>query len=107
MDTKTSTNACPECSQAISPNRVFCSSDCKRVWNNRLLKEGGSLMLLAKAWRQGRNKKNGVSKNAFTEFCLAVDRSNAEDRAAGRMKAIDVLENRYRRMGLRPDSWVT
>lgn len=95
---------CPECAElfdATDPRKVFCCNPCKRAWNNRMLKRGAPLMLLLQAWRQGRHKKgDGAAKFAFTELCIAIDEASAEDRAAGRPPALEVLRNRYRRQGL-------
>ena len=95
---------CPECGArfaASHPLYTFCTPAHKRAWNNRMLARGGSLMLLMQAWRQGRHKKgDGAAKYAFTELCIAIDEASAEDRAAGRPPALEVLRNRYRRQGL-------
>jgi hypothetical protein len=95
---------CPECGdlfELTDPRKVFCCNEHKRAWNNRMLGRGGALMLLMQAWRQGRHKKgDGAAKYAFTELCIAIDEASAEDRAAGRPPALEVLRNRYRRQGL-------
>lgn len=100
---------CPECRATFSPkdNRcTFCCEEHRRVYHNRDLSLGGPNMILAKAWRLGRHKKgNAVAKNAFVDFCTALDAANAADKEAGRMPAIKVLENRYRAQGLKPENW--
>ena len=62
-------------------------------------------MLQAKAWRLSRHHSSPAAKMGFAEFCLYVDRLNAEDREAGRPSAVKVLDARYRSQGLNPDTW--
>lgn len=98
---KTRRAPCPECMGAMDDKdlrAVFCCEEHKRAYHNRDL-AGGALIILAKAWRQGRHKKGGdpTAKFAFAEFCNALDRLNAEDKAAGRQPALETLRARYRR----------
>ena len=91
---------CPECGEtfrADDPRRKYCTPEHKRAWENRQLVRGQGLVVLAQAWRQGRHRKGSVAaKWALNEFCLTLDRYSAEDTAAGRMRALDVLETRLR-----------
>lgn len=87
------------------PRKVFCCPAHKKAYHNRDLAVGGSLVILAKAWRQGRHRKadplmREAAKYAFSEFCLALDRATADDRASGRAPALEVLTGRYRRQGI-------
>lgn len=101
---KTPPATCPECGVSIrhkDPRRLFCTAEHKNAWNDRNKARGGSLVILLQAWRQGRHRKGDQTKGyALTELCLAVDRMSAEDKAAGRPAALDVLKGRYRRQGL-------
>ena len=95
---------CPECGARFvtsHPLYTFCTPAHKRAWNNRMLKRGGSLMLLMQAWRQGRHKKGDpLPAYALALLCAAIDEASAEDRAARRPSALEVLRNRYRTQGL-------
>lgn len=99
---------CPECgvrftfplNKGGSPKR-YCTPEHKRTWENRQLSRGMGLVILAQAWRQGRNRRGSkAAKWAFTDLCLALDRMSAEDREAGRLPALDVLTERLRAEGL-------
>ncbi len=103
----TSTRPCQECSTPFpidpkkggSPQR-YCSPEHKRAWENRQLSRGMGLVVLAQARRQGRHrKKSEVAKWALNEFATQLDRMSAEDKAAGRMAALDILTDRHRADG--------
>lgn len=96
--------ACPECTETFKPTdmrQFFCSTKCRRDYFNRDVKDAAPLMILMKAWRQGRHTKDpkmkAVAKEAFTLLCLAADEANAKDKAAGRTWALDMLRMRYQR----------
>jgi hypothetical protein len=98
---------CPECGGAFTvrdgkgATPLFCSRTHQARYNQRQASEGKALVLLVKAWRVGRNKKNPeAAKWAFGEFCSMADRLNAGDRAEGRQDALTVLERRHRREGI-------
>lgn len=99
---------CPECSTPFPviptkgglPQR-YCTPEHKRAWENRQLSRGQGIVTLAQAWRQGRHKRGSeAAKYAFTEFCLALDRFTAEDKLAGRPRALDVYADRMRAEGI-------
>lgn len=82
-----------------SPQR-YCTPEHKRAWENRQLARGQGLVVLAQAWRQGRHrKKSDIAKWALNEFATALDRMSAEDKATGRMSALDILADRHRSEG--------
>lgn len=95
---------CPECGEMFpySGKKVFCTTEHRVEWNNRMLSRGGALVPYAMAWRQSRNRKGKkeFARYVLNEFCLALDRYSAEDREAGRPPAIEVLESRFRGDGL-------
>src|ERR1700743_1001932 len=98
---------CPECGVAFTMREgkgakpLFCTRKHQAAYNTRQASEGKPLVLLVKAWRQGRHKRGSeAAKWALGEFCLMADRLNAEDRKAGRQDALRVLERRHRREGI-------
>ncbi len=107
MPTKTPKRRCSECGKSFTlvhkagAAQRYCSPEHKRAWENRQLARGQKVVTLAQAWRQGRHRKGSeAAKQAFTELCLAVDRMSAEDREAGRVRALDILADRYREQGI-------
>lgn len=95
---------CPECTKSMKgadPRAVFCTPRCRKIYHNRDTAIGGPLVVLAKAWRQGRHKKGSKAASyALAQFVDALDRANAADRSAGRMPALQMVEARYRRDGI-------
>lgn len=104
MPQKRYPHACPECSAVFWPDdirRRFCSPEHKRAWENRQTGRGQGLVILAQAWRQGRNKKGNVAaKWALNEFANLLDQMTRDDKASGRMPALMVLEARLKSEGL-------
>lgn len=104
---------CPECMTPFRGHimRIFCTEAHKRAWNNRQLGRGAPLVTLAMAWRQGKDvaradkgtpsekakARKEVAKLAFIDFCNELDRLAQEDRAAGRLPALTIVEDRARR----------
>jgi hypothetical protein len=95
---------CPECGVRFEPEHplaMFCSKPHKIAWMNRNYSEGGPLLVLAKAWRKSRHLKGDpIGAFAMGEFCIALDRLIAEDKAAGRADPVEVLKSRLRRQGI-------
>lgn len=91
---------CEDCGKVFTPTRgrqVFCAVACKNAAKDRAAVRGKTIMPLALAWRAGKSGKGGLtSKQAFRELCSTLDRFNAEDKAAGRATAIDVMARQYR-----------
>lgn len=85
---------CPECATSFEvvkkqgKARVFCSDACKQVHANRRTARGKSLVAIAQGWRQSRGSGD-FGKFLFAEMTAMLDQMNAEDLAAGRMKAVD------------------
>lgn len=96
-------HVCPECAQSFMGhfNKVFCSKEHRRAWFNRETKDGAPLNVLGKAWRLGRHKKGSeIAKAAFLDLCNEWDRQNADDRKAGRVSALAIMEDRHKRRAL-------
>lgn len=83
---------CPNCGATPvrkspkGPPPTFCSKDCKRSHNNRLLVEGRAVIGFLKAWRIDRGSGEIASKS-LAQVCEIVDLFNAQDLAAGRPRA--------------------
>lgn len=94
------TCSCEECGTVFVQrhvNQAFCSTACKNTLHNRAMYRGRSVMTLALAWRGAKSKRaDPVGKRAFAELCRELDRYNAEDRAAGRRSAYEVLARQLR-----------
>lgn len=101
---KTPQRRCPECAKLFpltDLRRRYCTPEHKRAWENRQTGRGQGPVFMAMAWRQGRHRKGSeAAKWAFSEFCIALDRMSAEDKASGRMSALDILTDRMRADGI-------
>ncbi len=88
---------CPECNQPFATQnrkRLFCSDAHKLAFHNRCAARGKVLIPLAMAWRTKRGG-GGTAKKALAEMCRLLDRYAAEDREAGRMRAVDYVERGF------------
>jgi endogenous inhibitor of DNA gyrase (YacG/DUF329 family) len=72
----------PERRSAKGPPPTFCSRQCKRSHNNRLLVEGRAVIGFLKAWRIDRGCGE-IAQKSFAQVCEIVDLFNARDREAG------------------------
>jgi len=95
MTTNLKTKTCPECGEPFALEtgkpgkpRVFCSNDCKAAHSNRRTARGKNLAAIAQGWRQTRGSGD-LGKFLFAEMTAMLDQWNAEDLAAGRMRAAD------------------
>lgn len=83
---------CAECSTCFKPRQItqlFCKPACQQAYHNRMKKRGGRLVPLAMACRENRNTE--TAKWAHTEWCALVSQFRAEDKAAGRMSAHELI----------------
>lgn len=105
---KTPRRACSECGKVFplvptkggAPQR-YCSPEHKRAWENRQLSRGQGLVILAQAWQEARHRKSakGFRGWVLNEMCAVINRYSAEDKAAGRLPALDILKDRQRADG--------
>lgn len=91
---------CPECGVAFlgGPDARFCTTTHKDAWHNRAGKRGKVAMPLVQAWAQARGRRGDKELRAwaFRELEKLADYYNAQDRAAGRMSAVDYLRPKMR-----------
>lgn len=76
----------PERSSPKGPPPIFCSKQCKRDMNNRLIVEGRAVIGLLKAWRIDRGTGE-IATRAFAQAVEVLDLFNAQDKAARRPRA--------------------
>lgn len=76
----------PERKSAKGPPPTFCSKQCKRDHNNRLLVEGRAVIGFVKAWRIDRGQGE-IAQKSLAQVCEIADLFNAQDLAAGRPRA--------------------
>lgn len=93
--------ACPECGQRFERKHhraQFCSPQHAKLYNNRQLARGQSIVGLAQAWRGARSSRDAgvreAAKMAFAQLCRELDTFNAEDRGGGRVSATQVYRRR-------------
>lgn len=100
-----STAASARCAECMSPfqrvqsAQLFCCREHKRAYNNRWLKRGAVIAPLYAAARMTRGGSRGdkiTGARARGDAEHLVQRWNDEDRAAGRMAAVDYVAARYR-----------
>lgn len=83
---------CPNCGKVPvrksdrGPSPTFCSKECKRAHNNRLLVEGRAVIGFLKAWRIDRGSGE-IAQKSLAQVCEIVDYFNAQDLEAGRPRA--------------------
>lgn len=89
---------CPECGEPFTATHhraMFCSPAHQAAFNDRGRVQGRAILLLAKAWREGRHDRDpddkAAAKAAFADLCRMLDEFSSEDRAASRPKAVKVL----------------
>lgn len=93
---------CPECLSSFvrkQPAQLFCKVEHKRAYNNRWLKRGAVLAPLYLAARLTRGGSRGdklTGARARRDAEHAGQRWIEEDRAAGRMPAVEYIAERYR-----------
>jgi endogenous inhibitor of DNA gyrase (YacG/DUF329 family) len=76
----------PERKSAKGPRPTFCTKECKRAHNNRLLVEGRAVIGFLKAWRIDRGSGE-IAQKSFAQVCEITDLFNARDLEAGRPRA--------------------
>lgn len=82
---------CPNCGRpaerksAKGPRPTFCSKECKRSHNNRLLVEGRAVIGFLKAWRVDRGVGE-IAQKSFAQVCEITDLFNAQDNTLGRVR---------------------
>jgi endogenous inhibitor of DNA gyrase (YacG/DUF329 family) len=83
---------CPNCGTVPvrkspkGPRPTFCSKQCKRDHNNRLLVEGRAIIGFAKAWRIDRGSGE-IAQQSLAQLCEIVDLFNAQDLELKRPRA--------------------
>jgi endogenous inhibitor of DNA gyrase (YacG/DUF329 family) len=86
------TRVCPNCGakperkSAKGPPPTFCTKECKRAHNNRLLVEGRAVIGFLKAWRIDRGSGE-IATKSLGQVCEIVDLFNAQDLEARRPRA--------------------
>lgn len=89
-----SQHPCPECGGDLPERaskgraRVFCTAKCKADHNNRMASRGKALAKIALGWRVARGSGE-AGRFLFSQMQEMLDAWNAEDNAAGRMRADD------------------
>lgn len=84
---------CAECRACFKPKQLkqaFCQPSCTLAWHNRAAKRGKLLTPLLIASREGRS--DPVAKWALSEYCRLAGMYRDEDKAAGRMSALNFLK---------------
>lgn len=76
----------PERKSAKGPPPTFCSKECKRDMNNRLIVEGRAVIGYLKGWRIDRGSGE-IAQKSLAQVCEIVDLFNAQDLAANRPRA--------------------
>jgi len=93
---------CPECGtlfRAAHPRQIFCSPAHKRAWHNRDTVRGARLTTLAMAAHSTRGGTRGdkeTGKRARRDSEQLMRQWDADDRAAGRMRAVEYVALRNR-----------
>lgn len=89
---------CPECGERFTRShhrQGFCTPAHKQAFHARTQARGQTITTLVQAWRAARSTRDPLAKKAgkvaFSDLCALADRWNAEDRAAGRVPAPDVV----------------
>lgn len=90
---------CGECGnplvRAIGKRNIFCSAPCRVAYSNRMTVRGRVLTAAAMAERmtrqgsRGTPRQRGAGKDAARIYRQLIDQFAAEDRAAGRISAVD------------------
>jgi predicted nucleic acid-binding Zn-ribbon protein len=96
-----STHGCPECGQRFHlnhPRQLFCKPQHKKDWESIARTRGLQYYAVALVQRQTRNGTRGdkeTGRKANAEADMLRLRWREEDKAAGRMSAVDFLRLRY------------
>lgn len=95
------TMTCPECGVDFTPQHhrhLFCIPAHSRKHANRQLARGQAIISLAQVWRGVRDLKGpankAIGRDVFAKLCRLADAANAEDRAAGRLSAVNLYRRR-------------
>jgi hypothetical protein len=81
MTTKTFSRCCAECDKAFEAKRreaEFCSTECRKVYNNRRAMRGAEIYDIAMAWRFGDGE--GRIAEAQSLLCALLSGYNEEDK---------------------------
>lgn len=84
---------CAECGACFQPKQhkqAFCQPAHATAWHNRAAKRGKLLVPLLMASREGRS--DPTAKWALSEYCRLAGIYRDEDKAAGRMSALNFLK---------------
>lgn len=85
---------CSACFKQAQAKQLFCSRPCKTRYHNRLAARGKVLAPLLLASRSAR--QSDTSKRAYVEVHRLVAQYNAEDKAAPRLGAWELVDHGYR-----------
>jgi hypothetical protein len=81
------TAQCKECQEPLvrnggfqpnGPQQEYCSTKCRKAWNNRRMTRGAKVYDVAIQWRRFRKKED------FSQLCELVDWFIREDKRVGR-----------------------
>lgn len=87
---------CAECGEAISGKRatLFCSAVHKTVYRNRMKVRGQTILSFVLAAAQARHAPSDAGRYATRQMWALAAKWNREDREAGRMPALSLVELR-------------
>ena len=86
---------CPECRTPVSDGKTFCSPAHKTAFHNRSSARGRVVIPLLMCARIQRNRAGTSATRAWSEARTLLDRYAAEDKAAGRMSAVDYVAGKW------------
>lgn len=86
---------CPECRAPVGEGKTFCSAAHKSAFHNRSSARGRVVIPLLMCARIQRNRAGTSAPRAWTEARTLLDRYAAEDKAAGRMSAVDYVAGKW------------
>lgn len=94
--------SCPGCGGSFEAGgrglgKTFCSTACRRSFQNRMLAEGAPIVALVKAWTMTRHAKPGSREAEICTFARSqitqiASAFNERDEEAGRPSAVDYVE---------------
>ena len=94
---RTARHNCPECGGAVGlsgPRQMFCSTGCRKAHHARETLRGRMLLhfaMAARATRDGTRGDRETGAYASAEARELMQRWAEEDRAAGRMSAVEII----------------
>lgn len=98
---------CPECGAEVQGRtegarggiKTFCCPEHSVAFERRQMTQGRAIILMAKAWRVSRNRREDreIGRVALAELCAILDGFIAEDFAAGRPRATEYAAARLAR----------